>query len=133
LILAIDDASRTVLSGKFYDSDSTLNNMEVIKELIRKYGVPVLFYTDNDSKFRVIRHGKSRHQSYQKEVLAGEAITEIRRVLTEVDSGLITSLPFHPQSRGKEEKLFRFIQNCFIKNQKAKNLEELNQILGNNS
>lgn len=31
------------------------------------------------------------------------------------------------QSRGKEEKLFRFIQDCFIKNQKAKNLEELNQ------
>lgn len=127
LILAIDDATRTVLAGKFYDSDSTLNNMAIIKGVIRKYGVPTLFYTDNDSKFRVIRHGKSRFQTYREEVLAGEAVTEIRRALTEIGSGLITSLPFHPQGRGKEEKLFRFIQDCFIKNEKVKTLDELNQ------
>lgn len=127
LILALDDASRTPLAGGFFYHDSTLNNMVVIKEVIRKYGIPPLFYTDNDSKFKVIRHGKSRFYTYQKEVLEGETVTQIRRALTEVGSGLITHLPYHPQAKGKIEKLNRFIQDCFLKNQKAKTLEELNQ------
>ena len=103
--------------------------MIVIKELISKYGVPPLFYTDNDSKFKVIRHGKSLYQSYKKEVLEGQAITEIRRALAEVGSRLITHLPYHPQAKGKIEKLNRFVQDCFLKNQKAKTLEELNKEL----
>jgi len=127
LILALDDASRTILSGGFYESDSTLNNMIVIKEVIKKYGVPCLFYTDNDSKFKVIRHGQSYYQTYKKEVLEGEALTEIRRALMEVGSGLITHLPYQPQSKGKVEKIFRFIEDCFLKHQKAKDLKELNQ------
>lgn len=127
LILAIDDASRTILSGKFYDSDSTLNNMEVIKGVIKKYGLPTLFYTDNDSKFRVIRHGKSVYQSYREEVLEGETVTEVRRALAEIGSGLITHLPYQPQAKGKVEKIIKFIEDCFIKHHKAETLEELNQ------
>lgn len=127
LILAIDDATRTILAGGFYLHDSTLNNMLVIKELISKHGVPALFYTDCDSKFKVIRHGNSRHQKYQEKVLAGEAVTEIRRALTEVGSGLITATPFYPQGKGKIEKLIRFAQDCFVQHHRAKNLEELNR------
>lgn len=127
LIVALDDASRTPLSGGFYDHDSTLNNMLVIKEIIKKYRVPALFYTDNDSKFKVIRHGRSRHQCYSEEVLSGEAVTEIRRALTEVGSGLITHAPFHPQGKGKVEKFIKFVQECFIANHRAKTLAELNQ------
>ena len=126
LILAIDDATRTIVGGGFYYHDSTLNNMIVIKEIIRKYGVPPLFYTDNDSKFRVIRHGKSRYQSYTPEVLAGEAETEIRRALMEIGSGLITHAPFHPQGKGKIEKLLRFVQECFVQHHHAANLAQLN-------
>jgi len=127
LILNTDDASRTILDGGFYQSDSTLNNMLVIRGTIEKYGIPALYYTDCDSKFKVIRHGKSRHHNYQKEVLAGETVTEIRRALSEVGSGLITSIPFNPQARGKIEKLFRFIQDCFLRHHRATNLKELNQ------
>lgn len=127
LILAIDDATRTVLSAGFYLADSTLNNMVVIKRILLEYGVPALFYTDCDSKFKVIRHGKSRHKTYREKILAGEAETEIRRALTEVGSGLITSTPHQPQGKGKVEKLFRFIQDCFIKNHKAESLKGLNR------
>lgn len=127
LIVALDDASRTVLSGGFYNHDSTLNNMVVIKDIIREYGIPALFYTDNDSKFRVIRHGKGIHQQYRKEVLEGQAITEIRRALAEVGSGLITHFPYQPQAKGKVEKVIKFIEDCFIKHHKAKTLKELNQ------
>jgi hypothetical protein len=126
LILAIDDATRTIMAGEFVDHDSTLNNMLVVKSIIRKYGIPALFYTDNDSKFRIIRHGKSRFYTYQNQTLSGDTITEMRRALTEIGSGLITHVPKRPQAKGKIEKLIEFVQNCFIKNHKAKTLEELN-------
>ena len=44
----------------------------------------------------------------------------------ELGSGLITHLPFQPQAKGKIEKVIQFIENCFIRNHKAKNLNELN-------
>lgn len=127
LILAVDDATRTPLAGGIFEHDSTLNNMLVIKEIIGKYGVPALFYTDNDSKFKVIRHGKSRYQSYTQETLAGQTETEIRRALQEVGSGLITHAPFHPQGKGKIEKFLRFAQECYLGNHKAKTLIQLNE------
>lgn len=126
LIIDVDDASRTILGGGIYESDSTLNNMVVIKQTIRKYGIPALFYTDNDSKFKVIRHGKSNYQTYKQKVLDGQAMTEIRRALMEVGSGLITHFPYHPQGKGKVEKLIDYVQNCFLKNHRASNLKELN-------
>jgi len=127
LILNVGDATRTVLAAGIFEHDSTLNNMFLIKEIIEKYGIPALFYTDNDSKFKVIRHGKSWYQSYRPEVLAGQAETEIRRALREVGSGLITHAPFQPQGKGKVEKLLQFIQDCYLANHKAKNLIQLNQ------
>ena len=129
LVVAVDDATRTILGGRFFLADSTLNNMIVIKEIIKKWGIPALFYTDCDSKFKVIRHGNSRFQNYKQSVLEGEAVTEIRRALEEVGSGLLTCAPFYPQAKGKIEKLFQFIQDCFVAHHTAKTLEELNSQL----
>ncbi len=53
LILNIDDATRTILAGGFSQSDSTLNNLEVIRETIEKYGLPALYSRDSDSKFKL--------------------------------------------------------------------------------
>ena len=57
LVLILDDYSRTIVAGHFMGSDSTYNNMLVIREAIEKYGLFSLLYVDNDSKFKVIRHG----------------------------------------------------------------------------
>src|SRR3990170_5902338 len=46
LIATIDDATGDVPYALFVDSDSTENNMRVIKRLIEKKGIPVALYTD---------------------------------------------------------------------------------------
>lgn len=127
LIISVDDATRTIVGAGIYLHDSTLNNMRVIKQIIQEHGIPALFYTDNDSKFKVIRHGDSHYHNYQDKTLAGETETQIRRALTEAGSALITHAPFHPQSKGKVEKLIRFIEDCFLKNHGADNLKQLNR------
>ena len=45
-IATIDDATGEVPYAIFVDSDSTENNMRVIKRLIEKKGIPVALYTD---------------------------------------------------------------------------------------
>ena len=58
LVLILDDFSRTILAARLFDSDSTYN-MLVIREAAQEYELFNLLYVDNDSKFKVIRHGNS--------------------------------------------------------------------------
>jgi len=51
LIATIDDATNEVPFALFVNSDSTENNMLVIKELILRKGMPAAFYVDRASQF----------------------------------------------------------------------------------
>lgn len=84
LVLIMDDFLRTILSARFFDSDSTYNNMLVLREAIERYGVFSMDYSDNDSRFKLIRHEGSRFFTYSEETLAGEVITEVHRALPEL-------------------------------------------------
>lgn len=49
LLAELDDATRKLLAARFFLKDSTHHNMEVSRETIEKYGLPLSYYTDNDS------------------------------------------------------------------------------------
>lgn len=51
LSLFIDDASRFVLGGKFYTSQSEESIVSSFKEVIENYGTPLVLYTDNGSQY----------------------------------------------------------------------------------
>ncbi|MCL6579921.1 MAG: hypothetical protein K6T73_11205 [Candidatus Bathyarchaeota archaeon] len=127
LILILDDYSRTIISGHFMDSDSTYNNMLVLREAIEKYGLFNTLYVDNDSKFKVIRHGNSRFFDYKEETLAGKTITEIHRALIELGIVLLPHEPENARAKGKIERIFRFIQERFIPEHTAITIEEMDR------
>jgi len=129
LILIMDDFSRTIMAARFFDTDSTYNNMLVLREAIERYGIFPILYADNDSKFKLIRYEGSRFFNYKEETLAGETITEIHRALLELGVTLVTHLPGNAKAKGKVERLFRFIQERFISEHRAKTLLELNSQL----
>jgi transposase InsO family protein len=122
LIMIIDDYSRAILGFKWIDKDDTWNNMLVLREVILKHGIPIIVYTDNDSKFRTIRHG-SVYFKYHKE----EYRTEIGKALDKLGILLVNHPPYHAFCKGKIERLFRFIQERFLIESKAQNLDELNK------
>jgi transposase InsO family protein len=123
LILLVDDYSRMIVGSKWVDSDSTWNNMLVIREMLEEYGKPQAIYTDNSSKFKIIRHNKSM---YQKHKDGSEYETEIQRMMRELGITFFSHKPYEPTSKGKIERLFRFIQERFITEHTAKDLAELN-------
>jgi len=108
LIAAIDDATGEVPYALFVDSDSTTNNMQVIKTLILKKGLPAAFYVDKASHFKT-----TRHSSYRVKLTGIYEPTQIKRALNELGINLI--LANSPQAKGRIERLFKTLQDRLIK------------------
>lgn len=127
LIAIMDAFSRYILGWKWVDSDNTWNNILVLRSVITKYGVPEMLYTDNASFFKTIRHGNS---TYQKHKPDDEYETTIQRIMLDLGSILVNHKPYEPQGKGRLERFFRFVQDRFIPEHTATNLEELNRQFG---
>lgn len=108
LIATIDDATGEVPYALFVDSDSTENNMRVIKKLIEKKGLPVALYTDGASHFKT-----QRHYSWRVNLKYDYGPTQIERALNELGCGLIIAQS--PQAKGRIERLFGTLQDRLLK------------------
>jgi len=122
LIAVLDEYSRMIVGWKWVKSDSTLNNMLVLKQIFSHYGLPQMLYTDNASMFKTIRHGKS---AYQNHTMDGYE-TQIQRAMRELGVVMFAHRPYHPQGKGKIERFFRFMQERFVAHHTATTLAELN-------
>ena len=107
LIAMIDDASGKVYSGGFYEKDTTFNNMEVIKNWIKKKGIFMALYTDKASHFTTTRHA-GIHYNISDE----HSDTQIEQALEELGITLITANS--PQAKGRIERLFKTFQDRLI-------------------
>jgi transposase len=125
LIILIDDATSMVY-GKFYDSDSTLSNMDAIKNYIQLHGRPIALYTDNASHFRVNKGEKS------EDVISphDKTKTQIERALGQCGISHIHALS--PQAKGRVERNFNTLQDRLEKSlfyDKIKDIDSANTYL----
>lgn len=128
MIALEDDYSRTLLNAYLVERDTTWNNMLIIRKVIEKYGLFGTLYVDNNSMFKLIRSGWSRHFEYKVDLERVQ--TQIHRCMLELGIGMIHTRPFEPQGKGKLERLFGFMQNrlCPIL-ANVKNLKVANKIV----
>lgn len=122
LIMVIDDYSRAILAFRWTEKDTTWNNMLVLRDMVLKYGIPKIVYTDNDSKFRIIRHGSIYFKYHQQEYQ-----TEIHKALNRLGVTLLNHPPYQAFCKGKIERLFQFVQKRFVPEITSNNLQELNK------
>jgi transposase InsO family protein len=107
LISMIDDATSR-LFARFYDSDSTVNNMDLLKRYLKRHGRPVSLYTDKASHFRYNGEVDLEHQ------LSGEVVkTQIGRALDELGIELIFA--HSPQAKGRVERQFGTLRDRLVK------------------
>jgi hypothetical protein len=111
-----DDADGYVY-GRFYPGDTTLANMEVIKEYIKRRGLFVKLYVDKASHFKTTRHGGVHY-----EVSVEQKETQIGRALRELNIGI--EFANSPQAKGKIERLFGFLQDRLIKELKLRGIKD---------
>lgn len=94
LIAFIDDASRYIVYSEFAFSEESLLFERGLKYILSTWGKPVRVYVDNGPTFI------SRQTS---------------RILDIVQVHLIHSRPHIPKGRGKIERFFRTVRDCFLR------------------
>ena len=62
LIGGIDDATSSCPGARFALSDSTLENMRVLKRIVETKGIPLVFYCDKDSNFKTAKYESIHYQ-----------------------------------------------------------------------
>ena len=124
LISMIDDATSELLA-RFVRSDSTEENMRLLRTYLERNASPVAFYTDKASLFRtapkVRRDAKALPSEEQKELPP----TQIGRALQELQ---IVWIPAHsPQAKGRVERNFGTAQDRLVKGMRLAGVATLEQ------
>jgi hypothetical protein len=123
LIKMIDDATSR-LFARFVRHDSTVENMAVLEQYLRRYGRPLEFYTDKASIF--LTTPKKNHAPRDEPLPP----TQIGRALNELGVGWIAA--HSPQAKGRVERSFQTAQDRLVKGLRvaaAKTLAQANAYL----
>jgi putative transposase len=110
LISAIDDHSRVITGAKFFFQENSLCLELILKEGIRRFGLPRVIYCDNGSVF---------------------ASAHLQLACARLGIALVHSRPYDSPSRGKIERYHRTVRQKFlslIDPDEIENIEHLNDL-----
>lgn len=109
LLVFVDDATSKIVEMRFVKTESTLTYFESVKSYIKRYGIPLAFYSDKHSIFRV-NHGN----------VAGE--TQFKRAMKEL--GIETICALSPEAKGRVERANRTLQDRLIKEMRLRGISD---------
>jgi len=117
LVTMIDDATSRVRM-RFYPSDTTEANLDLLGRYLRRHGRPLALYVDRNSIFHVNRPAS------RQEALAGrEAQTQFGRALRELG---IENIPASsPQAKGRVERSFGTEQDRLVKELRLRGISDI--------
>lgn len=106
----IDDATRFIVSAKFYDNQKVGIIEDSLRSAIIQYGKPDAIYVDNGKQYRS---------------------DWLKKACTKLGIRLLFSKPYHPEGKGKIEAFNRRMDSFLSEAALAgpKSLDELNQML----
>jgi len=107
LICFIDDASRVITHGSFFDADDTTNLLDCFQTALYKRGIPKAVYVDNGSNY---------------------SSKEFGLICSRLGSIVIHTPVRDGASKGKIERFFRTVRDQFLVRDLShiRNLEQLN-------
>lgn len=109
LLAAVDDATGEVLAGVFRAAEDAHGYFVLLRQLIRRYGLPAAAYTDRHGIF----HRDPRTPQGLAEQLEGNlASTQVGRALQELAIQWIPASS--PQGKGRVERLFGTFQDRLV-------------------
>ena len=119
LLLAVDDATGTVVNALFCEQENTRDYFLLMRELIQRHGIPIALYTDRHSVFKNVPG--SGH--------AG-APTQFSRAMDELGVQMVFALS--PQAKGRVERTAGTFQDRLVTELRlagATTIEEANVLL----
>lgn len=110
LLVFVDDATSEVLAAQFVDHESYFAYARVCKSYFQAVGLPVAFYSDKFSVFRVNSKG----------AIHTDAITQFNRALYSLGIELICANS--PQAKGRVERANQTLQDRLVKEMRIRNI-----------
>src|SRR6266571_8698848 len=93
LFLIVDDHSRLLVDGRFFDRENARACQDLLRRAITRRGLPDVFYCDNGAPF---------------------SNAWLARTCGVLGIRLVHSRPYSPEGRGKQERLNRYIREAFL-------------------
>ena len=110
LLVFIDDATSKLVNMRFEETETTAGYFRAAKEYVTKHGLPMAFYNDKHSIFRINKSGY-------------EGTTQFGRAAQELGIEIICANS--PQAKGRVERANGILQDRLVKEMR---LREINDI-----
>src|SRR5467141_1639569 len=100
-----DDATGKILAAQFFPSETTLGYLCLLRQLLRRFGVPLAFYGDHSGIF--VRNDD--HWTVEEQLAGKRQPTQFGRALAQLG---VTYIPANsPQAKGRIERLWGTFQD----------------------
>ena len=105
LIAAIADATGKLLAARFFPFEGSSGYLWLLKEMVKKYGIPMILYQDHHGAL----HRNDNHWSLEEQLAGRQEPTQVGLALEALGIQPISALS--PQAKGRVEKLFATLQD----------------------
>ena len=100
-----DDAKGKILEAQFYYSETSPGYFRLLQSLLRRFGVPLVFYGDRSGVF--VRNYE--HWSLEEQLAGQRQRTQFGRALRQLGVTFIAAQS--PQAKGRIERLWGVLQD----------------------
>ncbi len=108
LMAAIDDATGKLLVARFFPFEGSSGYLWLLRELVKRYGVPLVMYHDRHGAL----HRNDSHWSLEEQLAGRQDPTQVGLALEALGIESIAALS--PQAKGRIERLFGTLQDRLI-------------------
>ena len=105
LMAAIDDATGKLLSARFFPFEGSAGYLWLLKEMVKKYGIPMVIYQDRHGAL----HRNDNHWSMEEQLAGRQEPTQVGLALEALGIEPISALS--AQAKGRVERLFATLQD----------------------
>jgi transposase len=121
-----DDATGKILAAQFFPSETTFGYLCLLRQLLRRYGVPLAFYGDHSGIF--VRNDDI--WSIEEQLAGKRQPTQFGRALQQLGVSFIAANS--PQAKGRVERLWGVLQDRLaseLRLAQAANIDSANAVL----
>ena len=126
LMAAIDDATGKLLAARFFPFEGSSGYLWLLKEMVKKYGIPMMIYQDRHGAL----HRNDAYWSLEEQLAGRQEPTQVGLALEALGIEPISALS--PQAKGRVERLFATLQDRLgaeLRLKEIVTMEEANRFL----
>ena len=112
LLVFIDDATSKIVNLRFEESETTAGYFRATKEYTNKFGLPLAFYSDKDSVFRI---------NYPETTKENQ--TQFERAMKSL--GIEVICANSPQAKGRVERSNQTLQDRLVKEMRLEGINDI--------